>query len=150
MITYTHPLTDNLPIKTLVVGRLQTNNITLSNSYALSLVYCMTVPIKLCPRTHTHVYIHTHVHTTLVMHTYTVRYTMVFIFFGFSFAVHLLALTLLAPLMWKFKASVNHNAELLWLIVLPVLILVHAVLPGLLCKFFFVVLAVYILRNRLL
>ena len=59
---------------------------------------------------------------------------MVFVFFGFSFAVHLLALPLLVPLMWKFKASVSHNAELLWLIVSPVLILVHAVLPGLLCK----------------
>jgi hypothetical protein len=59
---------------------------------------------------------------------------MVFIFFGFSFAVHLLALPLLAPLMWKFKASVSHNAELLWLMALPLLVLVHAVLPGLLCK----------------
>ena len=83
------------------------------------LVHTLTYTI-FCTRTHTH--------------THT-RYTMVFIFFGFSFAVHLLALPLLVPLMWKFKASVSHNAELFWLMALPLLVLVHAVLPGLLCKY---------------
>ena len=81
----------------------------------------------------THAHVHNILHT--YTHTHTQRYTMVFIFFGFSFAVHLLALPLLVPLMWKFKASVSHNAELFWLMALPLLVLVHAVLPGLLCKY---------------
>ena len=76
-----------------------------------------------------------HTLTYTIFCTHTQRYTMVFIFFGFSFAVHLLALPLLVPLMWKFKASVSHNAELFWLMALPLLVLVHAVLPGLLCKY---------------
>lgn len=59
---------------------------------------------------------------------------MVFIFFGFCLAVHLLALSWLAPLMWKFKDSFNYNSELFWLIALPVLIVIHAILPGLICK----------------
>ena len=59
---------------------------------------------------------------------------MVFVYFGFSLAVHLIVLPLLAPIMWKFKASFNYNSELYWLVSLPVLILIHAVLPGILCK----------------
>ena len=93
------------------------------------IVQSLTCTIQPLARTLTYIIFCTHTHT------HTQRYTMVFIFFGFSFAVHLLVLPLLVPLMWKFKASVSHNAELFWLMALPLLVLVHAVLPGLLCKY---------------
>ena len=91
---------------------------------------------------------HTRSCTQYFAHTHTQRYTMVFIFFGFSFAVHLLALPLLVPLMWRFKASVSHNAELLWLMALPLLVLVHAVLPGLLCKYRLIIATCYIIYSK--
>ena len=81
MITYTRPIADNLPIKTLVARRLQTKSITLNNLYALSLIYCMTVPIRLCPifvftykimptNTHTRIHTYTRAHNSGYAHVH--------------------------------------------------------------------------------
>lgn len=64
---------------------------------------------------------------------------MVFIFFGFNFAIHLPLLIAILLLQGKCSSRGwgvvwSRNTEYLWLILYPILVLIHSVLAGVICE----------------
>ena len=60
---------------------------------------------------------------------------MIFIFFGFYLLFHVVLLPVTIPYMWYFKKSFSQITEFAWLVVLPIVVIVFALLAGLLCKY---------------
>ena len=65
---------------------------------------------------------------------YIYRYRMIFVYFGFYLVHHVLLLSVTVPFMWGCRQTFSLSTEFVWLVALPVVIAVFAVLAGLLCK----------------
>jgi hypothetical protein len=63
-------------------------------------------------------------------------YRMIFVYFGFYLVHHILLLSVTVPLMWGCRQTFSLSTEFVWLVALPVVIAVFAVLAGLLYYIF--------------